>query len=368
LIWTKEFDVTSRDLLSRAQAQGTPLIDGETVTFVWQGKKTPRLIGDFTDWEGGQPAKMEKAGPSLWTYQTSFPRNAYLEYIFLDGEERYFDPFNPRRITNGVGKFNNYFSMPEYQPTPLVRYSRVIPHGRVTTHVLETQGTAAGKERTVYLYAPPVETPVPLVVVWDGRDYYRRAKLHRVVDNLIAQKRIQPLALAMVDNGKEARFLEYSCNDATLAFLMLQVLPLAHTQLNLLGLEAAQGAYGMLGASMGGLIAMYTAARLPHIFGKVFSQSGAFSMGDHPAVIFDLLHSAPRLPLKLWLDVGKYDFSGLITANEQMFALLREKGYPFETRVYPAGHNYTAWRDDLWRGLEYLFGKQTVTASAAVSS
>jgi enterochelin esterase-like enzyme len=88
---------------------------------------------------------------------------------------------------------------------------------------------------------------------------------------------------------------------------------------------------------MGGLIALYTAARLPHIFAKVFSQSGAFSMGDHPTVIFDLLRNAPRLPLKLWLDVGKYDFNGLITANEQMFALLREKSYPFETRVYPAG-------------------------------
>jgi enterochelin esterase family protein len=40
-----------------------------------------------------------------------------------------------------------------------------------------------------------------------------------------------------------------------------------------------------------------------------------------------------------------------------MHALLEEKGYHLTYREYPGGHNYTAWRDDLWLGLEALFGK-----------
>ena len=346
-----------KQLLSRAIASGTPLIDGEQVTFLWQGKQAPRLIGDFTDWENGQPAELLKVGSSLWMYQTSFPLDGYMEYIFVDGDERLYDPLNPRRITNGVGKYNHYFYMPDAIPTPLVHRSQQVPQGKVTVHKVETHLAAAGKQRTVTLYQPPVEGPVPLVVVWDGSEFYRRARLTRIVDNLIHQGRIQPVALAMVDNGKLARFIEYSCNDATLVFLWSQVMPLALSQLNLVDWQKSPGAFGVMGASMGGLMALYTAARLPEIFGKVLSQSGAFTMFGYPMVIFDLLRNAPRLPLKLWLDIGKYDFGGLITANAQMFTLLQEKGYPFETRTYPAGHNYTAWRDDLWRGLEYLYAK-----------
>jgi hypothetical protein len=38
------------ELLSRARAEGHPLVDGETVTLVWRGANPPQLIGDFNDW------------------------------------------------------------------------------------------------------------------------------------------------------------------------------------------------------------------------------------------------------------------------------------------------------------------------------
>jgi hypothetical protein len=37
-------------LIQRAQHEGTPLFDGEQVTFVWQGDTQPSLMGDFTAW------------------------------------------------------------------------------------------------------------------------------------------------------------------------------------------------------------------------------------------------------------------------------------------------------------------------------
>lgn len=36
-------------ILSRLANEPTPLIDGDQATFVWQGHKPPRLMGDFTD-------------------------------------------------------------------------------------------------------------------------------------------------------------------------------------------------------------------------------------------------------------------------------------------------------------------------------
>ncbi len=102
-----------------------------------------------------------------------------------------------------------------------------IARGTVTRHAVPTRDYAAGALRNVYLYHPPVETPVPLLFVYDGYDYLHRARLNVILDNLIAEKRIRPIALAMVQNGGAARTIEYSCSESTLGFLMECVLPLA---------------------------------------------------------------------------------------------------------------------------------------------
>ncbi len=41
---------TMTDLLKRARAQQTPLIEDDAATFVWEGDRAPELIGDMTNW------------------------------------------------------------------------------------------------------------------------------------------------------------------------------------------------------------------------------------------------------------------------------------------------------------------------------
>ncbi|HEU5200205.1 MAG TPA: hypothetical protein VFU32_11240, partial [Ktedonobacterales bacterium] len=55
-------------LLERARREGTPLIDGETVTFVWQGQDAPQLIGDFNNWGWGpgKPLDLLQIGTEVW--------------------------------------------------------------------------------------------------------------------------------------------------------------------------------------------------------------------------------------------------------------------------------------------------------------
>jgi enterochelin esterase family protein len=338
----------------RARVEGTPLIDGERVTFVWQGKQAPDLIADFSDWEAA-PISLEKSGRNVWIYSRQFPRNAYLEYAFQypQSGERPRDPFNPRTVSNGLGKSNHFFYMPSAAPTELIRRRSEIPHGQVTRHMVPTHELAAGARRAVYLYQPPTGAPSPLVVVFDGLDYLRRGKLPQIVDNLIAQERIRPVALAMVANGGEARTIEYACSEATLGFLGYSVLPLARQELNLLDPGDAPGAFGVLGASLGGLMALYAGLRIPDVFGHILSQSGAFRTDEHEFVVLDLIRYGPCLPVKIWMEVGKYE--GLLSTNQDAHALLLERGYQTSYREYPGGHNYTSWRDELWRGLEHLF-------------
>ncbi len=343
-------------LLLRARAEGAPLIDGSTATFLWQGKKAPALVGDFTDWESGIPLEMHLEKPGLWVYRREMPPDAYMEYAYVQDGQRLPDPLNPRQVWNGVNAFNHYFYMPQAAPTLLAQRVRGVPRGKVSTHLCEDDFAIFRGKRRVYLYQPPVAQPVPLLVVWDGKDYLRRASLPLILDNLIAQKRIGPLALALVDNGGPARTMEYACSDSTLLFLLRQILPLAASQLNLLDARQHPGVYGVMGASMGGLMALYTGLRLPHLFGHVLSQSGAFHLDAMETAAFALLRHAQAPRLKVWLDVGRYDLDGLAGSSRLMHKELSQRGYTTALHEYTGGHNYTSWRDNLWRGLGFLFG------------
>jgi enterochelin esterase family protein len=339
--------------LERAQ-KGTPIIDAEMATFVWHGPQAPQLIGDFTDWEWGTPVTLTPVAPEVWMHTLTLPRNAYIEYAYWQDDERVPDPLNPHTTPDGLGHSNHFFYMPDAAPTSLTQRRRNVPHGTVTRHVVEEEFLVAGSRRTIYLYQPATSDPCPLLVVLDGQDYRRRARLTNVVDNLIAQGHIGPVALAMVYHGGKARGVEYACSEATLVFLIHFVLPLAQRELNLLDSQANPGAHGILGTSMGGLMALYTGIRASHVFGRVLSQSGAFTLDEHEMVVWDLIRLAPVQPLKIWMDVGRFEW--LLQCNQRMHDLLVAKGYDVTYREYNGGHNYASWRNDMWRGLELLFG------------
>jgi enterochelin esterase-like enzyme len=347
-------------LLERAEREGTPLIDGETVTFVWRGSQAPALIGDFNNWGWGhgRPIQLQQAAPEVWVHTETLPRDAYIEYTYIDGHRHPRDVLNPRLVDNGLGKWNQFFRMPDSVPTPLIHAKRGVARGTITRHSVPGGDLVDGGKRTAYLYQPPTAEPAPLLVVFDGQDYLRRARLTAIVDNLMAQGRIRPLALALVSHGNHARITEYSCNEHTLLFLLRHVLPLAREHLRLLDTDAFPGAYGVLGASMGGLMALYTGLRAPEVFGHVLSQSGSFGNpqpeSDYAAALFDMLEQPEVKPLNIWMDVGRFEW--LATANRQMRDLLQTKGYTFTYQEYPGEHNYTSWRDDVWRGLEAQFG------------
>jgi enterochelin esterase-like enzyme len=329
----------------------TPQINGNRATFIWHGKNAPVLTGNFNDWDEEKAMRLEYVKRDTWSLALEFAAGAYIEYAFIMDGARVPDPSNPRMVSDGMSGTNNYFYMPPGAPTPLAWRQRGAPKGVVTRHLVDCMDFCVGGKRRVSLYCPAATGPYPLIVVFDGQDYLRRAGLTAMIDNLIALGRIRPVGLAMVANGGQARGVEYLCNDATLSFLQKVILPLAQKELNLVDIQSNPGAYGVMGASLGGLMALYTGLRLTTVFGKVLTQSGAFLP---ELVIYDLVRFSAVKPVKIWMDVGLYE--GLLEENQQMHAVLASQGYDVAYNEYPAGHNYSAWRDDVWRGLEHLFG------------
>lgn len=343
------------DLLARARAEGTPLIDGETVTFVWEGETAPKLYSDATGWELEEGITLTETLPGVWTHSLSLLPDTYMEYAYINDEGRWRDPHNKRLINNGMGNKDHWFNMPAMRHTDLTLRKRGVTRGLLTEHKINAGVSVVGATRSVYLYHPPTNQPVPLLVVLDGKDYATRAKLPIIVDNLIAQKRIHPIALAMPQHGGQARFMEYLCSETTLRFLARDVLALAYEHLHVLPIEENPGAYGIFGGSMGGLMALYSGLRLPEVFGKVISQSGAFGfdlMGNE-SIIYDLVRLYERRPIKIWMDVGRYE--ELLPMNRKMHGELDARGYAPIYHEYSGGHNFTSWRNDVGLALEALF-------------
>jgi len=355
---------TSNSKLLRAKESGNPLIDSNEVTFFWEGRTAPTLVGDFNNWDATStplkrlsPRVQPASAKAVWYRTLSLPRDAYVEYAFHDpvSQKNFLDPLNRKSVNNGVGGRNNFFYMHETMPSPFAMRRADISGGTLTSHVVETKWLRDDYEREIYLYRPPVKEPVPLLVVYDGQDYLQRGKLAVIVDNLIAEKHIQPIAMAFLPSTSRWRNLEYACSDGTLLWLDQIILPLANEKLNLLDIRKHPGAYGVLGSSLGGTMSLYTGLRMPDVFGNVLSQAGAFMIESRDFAVVDLVKHRQAHDLKIWMDVGQLDI--LLEDNQNMNALLQEKKYNVTYREFSGGHNIIAWRDDLWRGLEALFTK-----------
>lgn len=336
-------------------SQQNPIIEGNKATFYWHGKTAPHFIDDIHMWEDS-PQKMKRVDKELWAYSIELPGAAYLEYSFYDPrtKTRVVDPLNNNTVFNGIEHYNHFFYMPKLSPTPLAARQKNVKRGKVTYHSVETWMLADEGQRDVYLYHPPVKEPVPLLVVYDGTDYLKRAMLNVIVDNLIHEKRIRPIAMAFLQNGDGHRGVEYACSDATIMWLDKIILPLARKKLNLLDVKKQRGAYGVLGASFGGLMSMYTGLRMPETFGKVISQSGVFESEGRDFAAVDLIKHQQAHTIKIWMDIGHFDW--LLEDNRRLQPILRKNGYDVTYHEFSGGHNYTCWRDEVSMALEHLFG------------
>jgi enterochelin esterase-like enzyme len=110
----------------------------------------------------------------------------------------------------------------------------------------------------------------------------------------------------------------------------------------------------VLGASLGGLAALWLGVRVPELFGRVLSQAGGFMLGGATELgLTTILRLRERVPLRIYLDCGRFD--PLLEANRLMKGLLEARGYEVAYHEFNAGHNYPAWREDLSTGLSWLY-------------
>jgi len=276
---------------------------------------------------------------------------------------------------------------PDYAPAPELSVKPGVPYGTVRAFIMESrdsriypgirrleneitrrrdaygnriaaeeheQSEPAPWTRTVWVYVPPGYSPgtvVPFIVAQDGYFYINR--MPRVLDNLIAKKRVPPMVAILIDNGGgdaqgSQRGLEYDTLSGVYSdFIETEVLPRVAAETGVTLTNDPEGRATM-GVSSGAACALSMAWYHPERYRRVLSYSGTYVNQQSPPNAetprgaweyhATLIPSTPRKPLRLWLEVGEKDlhrddpeetWHNWPLANQRMAAVLKEKGYDY---------------------------------------
>jgi inosine-uridine nucleoside N-ribohydrolase/enterochelin esterase-like enzyme len=366
-------------------AQGRiPLLFGERVFFLYKGAaNSVTWRGDFTGWESGPGLEGKRVGDSdLWMAETTLPVDARANYkIVLDGKDWILDPANPLIQPGGLGD-NNILAMPEFTVTTDTARRDDVASGTLSDDLtIESENLGYAVNYQVYTPAGYEElSGLPVVYVTDGNDwvYEPYGAMAVVLDNLIADGRIEPVMAVFIDarepgnpqnNRREQEFLDHS--EAYARFVAEELVSAIDQAYRT---AASAGARVIQGTSYGGVIATYIQVRFPEVFQKAAIFSPAYGVLGSPAAdpvradsmrrMNDTFTGAlacggdtgipcPELPPTYFMswgipswDVG--DLSGT-AAN------LQGVGVPIRAIQTQEGHNWGQWSGLLDEMLTYFF-------------
>jgi iron(III)-enterobactin esterase len=239
--------------------------------------------------------------------------------------------------------------------------------------------------RKVAVYVPKQYVPgtaAPFIIGADGPD----PLLFKVLDNLIAQRRVPVMIAISICNGSgdaqgSERGLEYDTMSGKYAeFVEKEVLPLVETKYNVKFTKDPEGRATM-GGSSGGSCALIMAWYHPELYHRVLTYSGTYVNQQwplnpetpHGAWEFHehLIPNNPVKPIRLWMEVGdrdnlstRDDYHDWVLANENMAKVLAAKGYHYEfVFAKNAGHtDRTVKQQTLPEALEYVWQGYPIAA------
>jgi len=280
----------------------------------------------------------------------------------------------------------NFLIGPEYLPAPELSVGSDIPRGKVQQFTIDSKDTELlnpGIAREVFgtvdpdnpktlivqtheidytrkitVYIPAQYVPgseAPFMVCHDGPKGRPDMKLPRILDNLIAQKRVPPLIAIMVANGGgdaqgHQRGKEYDTMSGVLAqYIETEVLPRVEKRCDVRLTKDPDGRATM-GNSSGGSAALIMAWYRTDLYRRVLTTSGTFVNQQWPfnpetpdgawGFHNKLIPESPAKPIRLFMAVGDRDnynpnvmqdgMHDWVEANHRMAKVLEAKGYHYQ--------------------------------------
>lgn len=341
-----------------------PLVDEDSVLFLYRGEaRNVTWRGDFNNW-GYLTAHLFSGtripGTDLWIARASFPVDARLDYkVILNDSEWIIDPVNPHQQWSGVGggSPNSELRMPKWKPDPITEHIAGTAQGKLERDIVFTS-KILGYQVTYSIYYPPDYSPdekYAIAYFTDGYEYLheRLGNVQVILNNLIAQKKIRPLLVVLIDHrepvnrSNNRRMQELAMNTKYLSFFTDEFVPQVEA---LLRVTVTGTDRAIIGTSMGGLTAAYFAFARPDLFGMAGIQSPAFWF--KPA-IYNFCEEAANPPVKIFLTTGTINDAR--QGTQKMKEILEKNTCTYHYTETSQGHSWGNWRDTVDDILIYFF-------------
>jgi len=334
-------------LADAAKHDGTPLVRGTKLTFVYQGKP-----GDHVQISGGVNLDLTAADQSgLFAGSVEVPdlAHAIISYTLVVNGQPTRDPLSRLPAMKEGSPVVIYRGAKAPHPAELTPNPKV-PAGSVAGRTL--QSSVLQESRKVWVYLPPgfsASNPCPTLLLADGQMYFDGSiHLPTILDNLIAEGKIPPVAAIGVESRTDTRLQDYVFKqprfDAYQTFVRQELLPWAAREFHL---APAAGEMVPVGLSNGGAWALYTSLIEPDRFAGAILQSALTPES-----------TLPPLPQgkRYFLSAGTLDPNAIALQN-QLAPLLKQAGNQVKTVQGVSGHDAALMETQLVEGLTWLFAK-----------
>ncbi|MBL8270299.1 MAG: hypothetical protein JNL55_28125 [Steroidobacter sp.] len=246
------------------------------------------------------------------------------------------------------------------EPSPTAK------RGKVLRRQMTSAAFAGARELSIYL--PPgyqQRCSYPWLLAFDAEQFVSLLSIQTMLDNMIDRRVIPPTVAVLIHSGT-TRLLDLPPNDRMQTFLRNELMP--WTRANF-GVSERNDEVAIAGFSHGGLAAMHAGLLNSDVIGNVIAQSGSFwwapDLGAvNPAgplpinanrLSADFARS-PRLPLRIYMDVGTWEGHFQIASNRQLRDVLLAREYPVTYAEFEGPHDYVAWRATLPNALIATLG------------
>jgi len=205
----------------------------------------------------------------------------------------------------------------------------------------------------------------PVIYLFDAFIYLNRIEVPNVLDNMIREKKIEPMIAIFIDNPtKELRDKELPLNFVFKDFVVKELVPYIRSKWNVTETPEKTIIGGM---SYGGLAAGFCAFYHDSIFGNVLSQSGSFwrdTVIEEPSInwhrsdwLIKQFQTCDRKDVRFYLDWGLQE-PIILNSNRKFTRILDRLEYDYKFLEFNGWHDWSNSRKSFPIGLKYLTGNK----------
>jgi len=343
-----------------------PIIQEEKVIFVYYGNaKSVYICGDMTNWIKKIPLK-RVTKTNLFYLEQEFEKDARFDYKLVVDNKWILDPLNDKKVGGGFGE-NSYFKMPDYKENEYSIIKNDVPNGKIHKYFIDS--TILNEKRMIQVYLPYNYDPnqkYRVLYFQDGNEYIKLGNATITLDNLIFQKKTEPVVAVFVE--PKTRVDDYIYNDGYVNFFVKEMIVFVEKSFNVRNDKKGRV---IIGDSLGGFVSSYIVYKNLDIFGGILSHSGAFPLTKLNNFLYrgkiykgiPFIREIKNVPFDIdwYLVCGRYEkkiagFFDFTNGNIEFYDALKQNPNfkKIDFKLYNEGHSWGLWKNTLADGLIFL--------------